>query len=66
MGKIPADIIDDCPRLRTQAFDADHRRRRGEGEQHEGMTVEIARPIDRPVVEIEAPGEAALGRRAGP
>jgi hypothetical protein len=66
MGKILADIFDQCDRLGAQAFGPDHGCRRGEGEQHEGMIVEIAGPIDRPVVEIEAPGEAAFRKPRRP
>jgi hypothetical protein len=66
MDKISADVVDHCHRLRAQAFGPDHGCRRGEGEQHEGMIVKIARPIDRPVVEIETPGEAAFRKTRRP
>src|ERR1700685_3303604 len=66
MGKISADIIDNRYRLRAQAFDAYHRRRRGEGKQHEGVVAKIARRIDRFVVEIEPPGEAAFRKTSRP
>ncbi len=66
MSKVLADIIDQLQRLRAQALGPDHPCSGGKGEQDEGVIVEVARPVDRPVVEIEAPGKAAFRKTSGP